>query len=44
MTAVATTSSSTGRTSEDDSPAKQVKIDLRAAGLDAAELKTLVAG
>lgn len=40
----ATTSSSTGQTSEGPSPAKQVKIDLRTTGLSAAELKKLVAG
>ncbi|KAL7391338.1 hypothetical protein ABVT39_007938 [Epinephelus coioides] len=44
MTAAATTSNSTGQTSEGPSPAKQVKIDLRATGLSAAELKKLVAG
>ena len=40
----ATTPSSTRRSSEGPSPAKQVKIDLRATGLSAAELKKLVAG
>ncbi|KAK1889357.1 Phosphoheptose isomerase [Dissostichus eleginoides] len=44
MTAAATTSNSTGQTSDGPSPAKQVKIDLRATGLSAAELKKLVAG
>ncbi|KAK1883288.1 putative AC transposase [Dissostichus eleginoides] len=44
MTAAATTSNSTGQTSDSPSPAKQVKIDLRATGLSAAELKKLVAG
>ena len=44
MTAAATISKSTGRTSEGPSPSKQVKIDLRATGLSAAELKKLVAG
>ena len=44
MTAVATTSNSTQQTSESPSPAKQVKIDLRATGLSAAELKKLVNG
>ncbi|CAM4542482.1 unnamed protein product [Leuciscus chuanchicus] len=43
MTAAAT-SNSTGRTSEGPSPAKQLKIDLKATGLSAAELKKLVAG
>ncbi|TDH13474.1 hypothetical protein EPR50_G00033170 [Perca flavescens] len=41
MTAAGT---STGRTSEGPSPAKQVKIDLKATGLSAAELNKLVAG
>ncbi|CAK6958997.1 hypothetical protein NQZ68_007265 [Scomber scombrus] len=44
MTDAATTSNSTGQTSDGPSPAKQVKIDLRATGLSAAELKKLVAG
>ena len=44
MTAAATTSNSTGRTSEDPSPAKQVKLDLRATGFSAAELEKLVTG
>ena len=44
MTTAATTSNSTGRTSKGPSPAKQVKIDLRATGLSATELKKLVAG
>ena len=44
MTTVATTSSSTGRTSEGPSPAKQLKTDLRATGLGAAEQKKLVSG
>ena len=40
----ATTSNSTGQTSDGPSPAKQVKIDLRTTRLSAAELKKLVAG
>ena len=40
----ATTSNSTGRAFKGPSPAKQVKTDLRATGLSAAELKKLVAG
>lgn len=42
MTTAAT--SSTGRTLEGPSPAKQVKIDLKATGLSADELKKLIAG
>ena len=41
--APATTSDSTGRTANGPSAAKQVKIDVRATGLSAAELKKLVA-
>lgn len=44
MTAATITSSSTGESSDDPSPAKQVKIDLRVTGLNAAEQKKLVAG
>uniref|UniRef100_A0A3Q2WY69 HAT C-terminal dimerisation domain-containing protein n=1 Tax=Haplochromis burtoni TaxID=8153 RepID=A0A3Q2WY69_HAPBU len=47
MTIVATTSTSTststGQTSDGPTPAKQVKLDVRATGLSAAELKKLVA-
>ena len=44
MTAADITSNSTGRTSEGPCPAKQVKTDLRATGLSAAEQKKLVDG
>uniref|UniRef100_A0A3B4GUU0 HAT C-terminal dimerisation domain-containing protein n=1 Tax=Pundamilia nyererei TaxID=303518 RepID=A0A3B4GUU0_9CICH len=43
MTAVATTSTSTRQTSDGPTPAKQIKLDIRATGLSAAELKKLVA-